>query len=187
MAERAVLYSDPNCPFCYATEERLHALGLEDRVQWCGVQHAPHLPVPMVETARPGGEDLAGEVAVIRARAPDVAIRVPPGKPNTAPAIAHGAAALALDPARGRQFVRLLYASLWQRGADLSDPGVLGILAAEAGLPGLEPDARAESRAAGWERAWQRTGGAGVPLMVREDGRGLYGLVAAEELAAFLA
>jgi len=24
-----IAFSDPNCPFCYATEERLHRLGLE--------------------------------------------------------------------------------------------------------------------------------------------------------------
>ena len=41
----ATLYSDPNCPFCYAIGERLLTLSVERQVEWRGVQHAPHLYV----------------------------------------------------------------------------------------------------------------------------------------------
>jgi predicted DsbA family dithiol-disulfide isomerase len=37
----AVLYTDLNCPFCYATEERIEALGLVDAVEWRGIEHEP--------------------------------------------------------------------------------------------------------------------------------------------------
>ena len=33
--------TDFNCPFCYALNERLHAMNLEDRVEFRSVQHDP--------------------------------------------------------------------------------------------------------------------------------------------------
>ncbi|CAB4922308.1 unannotated protein [freshwater metagenome] len=184
---RVVLYSDPNCPFCFATEERLDRLGALHDVEWRGVQHAPGLPVPMVPTARPGGEDLAGEVAAIRRLAPEVAIKTPPGKPGTAEAIRWGAAALMADPRAGRTFVRDLYRALWTVGADLSDPAVLRGLADRAGLDALHPGPDAANTTAAWQAAWHDTGLPGVPQLVRDDGQVVYGLADASVLRAFLA
>ncbi len=123
----------------------------------------------------------------ISALAPEVAITVPPGKPNTSLAIHYGSAAMLADPVGGRAFVRSLYRALWIDGADLSDPAVLAWLADDVGLTGLEADAAALAVADGWQRGWQRTGLGGVPLLVRRDGRRLYGLVDTDELRALLA
>lgn len=187
MSDEAIVFSDPNCPFCYATEERLHALGLDDRVRWCGVEHAPHLPVPMAPAAGGLERELPAEVGAIRARAPEVEIAVPPGKPNTELAIRYGAAALRTDPAAGRGFVRSLYRGFWADGLDLSDAAVLAKLADDAGLPGLEPGPADAIATEGWQRAWQQVGPGGVPLIMRPDGEFLYGLVDAERLRDFLA
>lgn len=80
---RAPLFSDPNCPFCHATEEHLHALGLAGAVEWRGVQHAPDLPVPMAP-GDPPGEDLGAEVEAVRRLAPEVRIALPTAGPSTA-------------------------------------------------------------------------------------------------------
>jgi predicted DsbA family dithiol-disulfide isomerase len=178
----ARLFTDPNCPFCHATEERLLAAGVAGRVEWHGVQHAPELPVPMV----PMGAELAAEVEAIRQLAPEVAIDVPAGKPNTRSAIEHAAAALARDPERGRTFVRSLYRAFWTDSADLSDPAVLADLADAAGLPGLTVDGAARRMAVEWDAEWRGTGLAGVPALVRDDGRVLYGLQAEADLKRFL-
>lgn len=182
----AVLYSDPNCPFCYATEERLHAIAAGDRVVWRGVQHAPRLPVPMLHSDRPGGEDLADEVRSIRQLAPEVPIEVPAGKPNTAVAITWAAAALAAHPVAGRAFVREMYRAVWTRSVDLSDRAELAVLAEAAGLPDLDVGADAKRTAGGWQAAWQDTGLPGVPQLVRRDGRVVYGLADATVLRDFL-
>jgi len=182
-----VAYTDPNCPFCFATEERLHALGVAERVEWRGVEHAPGLPVPMVRTDRPGGEDLGAEVEAIRQLAPEVPIAVPPGKPSTALVIAWAAAALAEDPVAGRAFVLGTYRALWTRGDDLSDPSVLEGLAVAHGLPGRPPGPAAAETAAGWRADWRATGLPGVPVLLREDGRVVYGLADAARLRAFVA
>lgn len=169
----AIVFTDPNCPFCYATEERLHDLGLAGCVDWRGVQHAPELPEPMRPAEGALARELPQEVDAVRRLAPDVPIAVPPGKPRTRPAIEHAAAALRADAERGRAFVRALYRAFWVDGADLSDAGVLARLAAEAGLPALDPD---PATADLWQAQWRSTGLAGVPAILLEDGRVLYGL-----------
>lgn len=179
----AVAYTDPNCPFCFAMEERIAAGGFADRVEWRGVQHAPHLPVPMA----PADPELAGEARSLAALAPDVPVAGPGGKPNTAAAIEHAAAALRTDPARGRAFVRSLYAAFWRDGRDLSDPRVLAVLADDAGLPGLAVGADDRQAARRWQYAWSALGLGGVPCVVRDDGRMLYGLADPETIAAFFA
>src|SRR5919107_1498001 len=97
---RAVLYTDVNCPFCYATETRLEALGVQDQVEWRGVEHEPDLPVPMVRDDAELNEEVADEVEQVRSRAPEVPIEVPTGKPNTARAIAAAVAATRADRER---------------------------------------------------------------------------------------
>ena len=94
------LYSDFNCPFCYAMHERLHSLGVMDRISWQGVQHAPHLPVPMAGWAGHLAAELKQEVQMVRRLAPELPVAVPPGKPHTGRAIAASARALHIDPLR---------------------------------------------------------------------------------------
>ncbi|MEZ5078909.1 MAG: DsbA family protein [Solirubrobacterales bacterium] len=180
-----IVYSDPNCPFCYATEERLHRLDLADAVQWRGVEHAPDLPVPM-QRGTAHATALGGEVEAIRARAPEVEIAVPAAKPNTAAAIRLGGAALRRDRAAGRRFVRSLYRGFWVEGLDISEQAVLERLAVAAGLPDLLVGDEDASLTADWRRQWLETGLTGVPLLVRPDGRSVYGLVSEDELRAFL-
>lgn len=183
----ALVYSDPNCPFCYATEERLHAIGAVELVEWRGVPHAPDLPVPMVRDDRAADGDLSREVAVVRDLAPEVPIDVPAGKPSTRPAIQWAAAALTADPTAGRAFVRSLYRAVWTGGGtDLSDPAVLAALADASDLPGLDPGLDARQTATDWRVAWEATGRPGVPQLVRRDGKIVYGLADAAVLRDFL-
>ena len=60
------LYSDFNCPFCYAMHERLHEMNLLALCEWRGVQHASHLPRPMKPWQGSLGAELRHEVAVVQ-------------------------------------------------------------------------------------------------------------------------
>ena len=91
------LFSDFNCPFCYALHERLHDLKLIDRCEWRGVQHAPQLPRPMKPWQGSLGVELWHEVTVVQRLAPGLPIAPPPGKPNTKPAIEGAVALLSRD------------------------------------------------------------------------------------------
>ncbi len=188
---RSRLYSDFNCPFCYAMHERLHALGLMERLSWQGVQHAPHLRRPMAPWSGHLGAELKQEVAMVRRLAPDLAITLPRGKPNTAPAIAAAARALQIDPLRAQAFIRSLYRLFWLEGLDLSEETVLQQEAERHGLaPALVSDASAASvdhLLRSWEEQWHETEHDGVPLLERSDNAVLVGLMPADSLRSFLA
>ena len=145
------LFTDLNCPFCYATEQRLEHLGVSDRISWRGVEHEPELPVPMALDDVEIAAELAEEVQSVRARAPEVAIAVPPGKANTAAGLLATAAALRVDAVRGADFRRAVYRAFWRDGRDVSDPAVLEVACGDLREPPVvldqqHVDGRAVSR-----------------------------------------
>lgn len=177
------LFSDFNCPFCYALHERLHDMKLIDRCEWRGVQHAPHLPRPMKPWRGSLGAELRHEVEIVRGLAPGLPIALPPGKPNTRLAIERAIGLLRRDRARGMEFVLQAYQAFWREGRDISDPQVLRELAEES----VEGESNDHLRriAQEWETAWHATGQAGVPLIVSPDGDHLVGCVPVKEVEKF--
>jgi predicted DsbA family dithiol-disulfide isomerase len=183
---QTVLYTDLNCPFCYATETRLAALGLEDAVEWRGVEHEPDLPVPMLDDDEDIADELADEVSQIRTRAPEVEIALPPGKPNTERALRAAAAVQRENPAQAPAFRRAVYRAFWIEGADLSQPEVLDQLAYEHGVSSLEIRPEDALTVSQWRFDWESSPLRGVPLAVRSDGEVLYGLKDIDVLQAFV-
>jgi predicted DsbA family dithiol-disulfide isomerase len=167
-----ILYSDFNCPFCYAMHERLYEMNLLTRCEWRGVQHASHLPRPMKPWQGSLGAELRHEVAVVQRLATGLPIALPPGKPNTKPAIEQAVAFLRHDPSHAMTFVRETYRAFWCEGKDISDPEVLSRLVEQAGgSPESMDSINSEDRrvAQEWEAAWHLTGQAGVPLIVSPE------------------
>jgi predicted DsbA family dithiol-disulfide isomerase len=190
MSTGTILFSDFNCPFCYAMHERLHEMNLLALCEWRGVQHASHLPRPMKPWQGSLGAELRHEVSVVERLAPGLPIALPPGKPNTRPAIEQAVALLRRDHALGMAFVRETYRAFWCEGKDISDPAVLSKLVEQVG--GSPEDAgtiNGEDRrmAQEWEAAWHRTGQAGVPLMVSPEGYLLVGCAPSEDVRRFFA
>jgi predicted DsbA family dithiol-disulfide isomerase len=178
-----LLYSDFNCPFCYALHERLHELNVIERCEWRGVQHAPHLPRPMKPWSGSLGAELRHEVSVVQRLAPELPIALPPGKPNTLPAIERAVGLLRADRTQGMAFVRKVYRAFWREGQDISDPSVLSRLS-DVALPG-DQDEKSHRTSQEWEAAWHETGQAGVPLIVSPKGDFLVGCVPVEQVRRF--
>jgi predicted DsbA family dithiol-disulfide isomerase len=187
---RTLLYSDFNCPFCYALHERLHEENVLTRCEWRGVQHASQLPRPMKPWQGMLGAELRHEVTVVQRLAPGLPIALPPGKPNTKPAIEQAVALLQRDRSQGMVFVRETYRAFWCDGKDISDPDVLRRLVEQAGgsTEGMDSTGAASRQVAQeWESAWHRTGQAGVPLLVSPEGDVLVGCVSSDQIRQFFA
>lgn len=180
MAPDYLLYSDVNCPFCYALHERLHELRLIDRCEWRGVQHAPQLPRPMKAWSGSFAAELRQEVGVVQQLAPGLPIALPSGKPNTGPAIALAASQFQRDRAAGMQVVRTLYQAFWVNGQDISNPFVLDEF-------GITDGSDLDQMIGEWNVAWHETGQAGVPVIVSPQGDLLVGCVPAEQIQRFFA
>ena len=183
-----ILYSDFNCPFCYAMHERLYEMNLLDRCEWRGVQHASHLPRPMKPWQGSLGAELRHEVSVVQRLAPGLPIALPPGKPNTRPAIEQAVTLLHRDPSHMVAFVRETYRAFWCDGEDISDPEVLRKLVEQVGgspesIGAIDNEDRHVAQQ--WEAAWHTTGQAGVPLIVSEDHYLLVGCAPEEQIRQF--
>ena len=183
MSHFYILYSDFNCPFCYALHERLHDMDLLRCCEWRGAQHAPHLPRPMKPWQGSLGAELRQEVAVVQRLAPGLPIALPPGKPNTRAAIEQAVQWLRRDCSQGMEYVRQIYRALWREGRDISDPSVLTqLMTGHLAYKANEESCRI---ARDWETAWHETGQAGVPLIVSPAGDLLVGCVPVEEIRRF--
>ena len=180
MSQPYVLYSDFNCPFCYALHERLHEMHLLDRCLWRGVQHAPYLPKPMKPWSGSLSAELRQEVAFVQQLAPGLPIVLPSGKPNTGPAIALAASHLQQAREAGMEVVRDLYRAFWREGKDISSPLVLDEF-------GIADGTDLEQVLDEWTSGWQATGQSGVPLLVSPDGDLLVGCVPEEQIRRFFA
>jgi predicted DsbA family dithiol-disulfide isomerase len=183
-----LLYSDFNCPFCYAMHERLHEMNLLGLCEWRGVQHASHLPRPMKPWQGSLGAELRHEVAVVQRLTPGLPIALPPGKPNTRPAIEQAVVFLRRDPSHMMAFVRETYRAFWREGRDISDPEVLRNLVEQVGgssksLGTIDGEDRQVVQE--WEAAWHITGQAGVPLMVSPEGYLLVGCSSQDDIRRF--
>ncbi|MGE3979035.1 MAG: DsbA family protein [Nitrospira sp.] len=181
--DKFILYSDFNCPFCYALHERLYDLRLIDRCEWRGVQHAPQLPRPMKPWSGSLGAELRHEVAMVERLAPGLPIALPPGKPNTLPAIEQAIGLLQKDLRSGMDFVQRTYRAFWCDGRDISDPLILQELAGEHFAEDV--DGQSQSIAQKWETSWHATGQNGVPLLVSPESDLLVGCVPEEQVRQF--
>jgi 2-hydroxychromene-2-carboxylate isomerase len=183
----AVLFADLNCPYSYALSVRLTALGMDDRIEWRGVQHDPSLPVPARLGDRRVMRALEDDVDAVRLQAPDVELIAPPVKPNTRRAIAAVAAVHRQHAPRAVEFRRALASALWVRGEDISDGAVINAVAAWAGVPGwVDLDGPAGHRMADeWDMDWVTRRLGGVPRLVRPDGRVMWGLASSADIAEF--
>jgi predicted DsbA family dithiol-disulfide isomerase len=181
------LFSDFTCAECYALNEYLASFGVGSALRWKGVQHDPALPATMKLLDRRALEQLEDEIDEVKRRAPGLAITVPRGKPNTARSIAAVASVMRLQPARAAAFRNGLFRAYWRDGIDLSIPAELQGIADAAGVPRFveldHPDA--SETADEWEVDWATERLGGVPRVIRGDGKILWGLKPAAELAAF--
>jgi diguanylate cyclase (GGDEF)-like protein len=181
-----VVYADFNCPFCYALNERLHAMELDDRVDYRSVQHAPS-----TSSATPDLEmliRLTRDVAELRRRAPSIQVAVPLFRPSSV------AAAQLLDtvskqlPDRASELRRVIFRALWVDGLDISQQSVLDTLLAglDIALPlsGLAPSTEMER----WQKEWDndREFEHSLPVVISEQGEKVVGFPFEPELNAFL-
>ncbi len=180
-----IVYADFNCSFCYALNEHLHALGLDDRVDFRVVEHAPR--ASSRKTSFEVLSELTGEVAEVRRRAPSTRINVPVFRPASTAASRLYAAVNRRQPDKAAELRRRIFRALWIDGADISDTGLLDDLVERLGLQVEADDDLAEELAA-WQRTWDDNTGYDrqLPILINDRGETVVGFPLEAELDAFL-
>ena len=182
---RFIVYADFNCPFCYALNERLHAMNLDKRVDFRNVQHDLSASSDRRELAVLIG--LTREVADLRRRAPSVEIAVPLFRPNSGPATQLLDTVSRYDPERSALLRRSIFRALWVDGRDISQPEVLDSLLEQLDIDLLEKPA-AGDELPDWQQSWVNDSEFKdkIPIVISEQGEKVIGFPLEMELNAFL-
>ncbi len=181
-----IVYADFNCPFCYALNERLHAMMLDQRVDFRTIQHAPS-----ISSKQAGFEiisELTNEVADVRRRAPSIQINVPMFRPNSANASALVNAVNHSDPVKAPRLRRRIYRALWIEGQDISRPALLNSLLLELEIESPQDDASQSEELNSWQNEWGRNPefDRNIPIVISDSGETVVGFPLEPELDAFL-
>lgn len=179
------IYSDLNCPFCYAHNERLTSLGLNHEIKWYGIQHAPHVRSDVCSDE--DRAELENEIATIRKRASEITINQPVARPNSGLATAVIIEAQKIDATKATDLLTRLYRALWIEGRDISQKRVIDELVKSADLPIIEPARQTIEDMKRWQREWENGDfDRRIPTTCSDQGPVLVGFPELPVLQAFL-
>ncbi len=185
-ATRFTVYADFNCPFSYALNEHMFALGLEHQVDFRVIQHAPDAASDRINLELIG--TLTAEVAEVRRRSPSTEINIPTTRPNSAPAAALLYAIGCTDTAGAIQLRRLIFRALWVDGRDISRADVLAGLLLELDLEMPAREYPNADQLACWQSEWNNNTEfeQNLPVVISASGETLIGFPLEAELRSFL-
>jgi diguanylate cyclase (GGDEF)-like protein len=186
-----IVYADFNCPFCYALNERLHAMDLDDRVDFRSVQHAPSISSDKQDLATL--IELTREVAELRRRAPSIQIAVPLFRPGSALASQLIDAVSSQYPARAGMLRHAIFRALWVDGLDISRAEILDSLLAQLDIDLVDfdlalPSVTTSDDLSAWQDKWDNDieFNRALPVVISEQGEKVIGYPLESELNAFL-
>ncbi len=181
-----IVYADFNCSFCHALNERLHAMGLEQWVEFRGVQHSPKISSGKIDIESLG--KLTTDVAEVRRRAPSTQVNVPMFRPGTAFAWSFVQAVNQYDPAGASQLRRRIFRALWIDGQDISRPELLAGLLRELDIEPPGDDLLDDDELSRWQSSWDSNPEFDriIPVVISHLGETLVGFPLEPELDAFL-
>jgi len=182
---RFTVYADFNCPFCYALNERLHAMNLEHRVEFRTIQHAPSITSSQVSFEVLS--ELTTEVAELRRRVPSIEINVPLFRPSSAAASALVNVVGKNDPSQARQLRLRIFRALWIHGQDISKSEVLAGLLDELDIKQPE-EMPADNELDAWQTQWDSNQefDRNIPIVISDRDETVIGFPLEPELEAFL-
>ena len=130
LTTKIIVYSDLNCPFCFALNEWLSEAKQAQLVSWRGIEHMPELVIGEIadDNVR---DDLINEVGILNTRVENIKLRVPDYRPNTSRALAMLLAAEERCPEIAPDLRMAVFRALWRDNKDISDPEVLQAIAGD--------------------------------------------------------
>ena len=181
-------YVDLSCPFCFVLHERLLRWGVDDRVEWCLVEHASHA----LEGPFDAGQEriLADEVFSVHHRAPDVKLLLPFQRFRSQWAMNMLAVVEQRYPEKSQALRTRCFRALWQDNLDISDSAVLLQFLAEIELDSsLLPQSHERLDVIRqWQSEWEHDDfDRSIPVLLDEErGAHYIGLGTEQRLLEFL-
>ncbi len=112
------VYSDFNCPFCFAQSQRIGQLALQQNIQWCFIEHAHNLNSTI--SSQSDLQNLSNEFDLVRQRAPEILVNKPEFCVNTRLAILSYISISLSHPQLCMNYLTAIYQAYWQLGKDFA-------------------------------------------------------------------
>ena len=179
------LFADLNCPFGFALNERMESLNLSPQVEWRGIQrdkNAKSLTTPstIIDT-------IAQHIKLIQERAPDVVIKAPIFRPNTALAMSTLIEMASINKSDSIKLRGILYRAYWHDSADISNPSVLQQLLKRVDTTIENISQTTQTKMVDWQIMWEE--GAydqKIPAFDSKDYGKMVGLPTTQDLLFYL-
>lgn len=169
------VYSDFNCPFCFAQSQRIRQLALQQKIQWCFIEHAHNLNSTI--SSQSDLQNLSNEFDLVRQRAPEILVNKPEFCVNTRLAILSYISISLSHPQLCMNYLTAIYQAYWQLGKDISDKVVLRRILQGLGVDEFDFNSKAESIQNQWQQEWLKGGfDERIPVMSSAKDRLLLGL-----------
>lgn len=182
---KTLLFSDLNCPFCFAMHERVSELALHEEVSWCLIEHAPAFNSELLTEEQ--AALLKFEVELVQKRAQEIAIQQPAFCVNTRLAILTYIHVQALDSVKGNKLLEMLYCAYWQQGLDISDQQVIHELLLTLDLNSFDITENDQQQLNQWQKKWQYGDfDRRIPAMQSPDQQLMLGLQHKESIKQFI-
>ena len=181
-----IVYADFNCPFCYALNERIHALGVTSQVNWRLIQHAP--TVISNTCTYDSLCELSSEVKEVRRRAPSTEIRVPTFRPNTDIATKLIHSIDIQDDVLATKLRRSIYRAYWVEGEDISNIHVLNAILLSLESKQIASNFSSEIILNDWQQQWETNDlyKRNIPILIEKGGETVIGFPLQADLESFL-
>lgn len=179
------IFTDLNCPFCFAQHERLKAEGLIDSFDWCYIEHAP-------ETN--SSANTASQLALLETefnlmckRSVGLEANLPSFCVNSKLATLSLISVSIECPKYTNAYRDAILNAYWREGLDISDSAVLESIRTELNLPPLTQDIDAMALQSRNQRMWvEGDFDLRIPAMQRADERTLLGLQHIDNIKSFI-
>ncbi len=179
-----VLYTDLNCPYCYAFHQYFDDMQDEVVFEWRLIQHAPTLS--RESFMREDYIELVNEVADVKQKTDALIINTPEYRSNSYLATLAVFFYAKNDPKKQWALIKQFYQALWLDGLDISLPSVIEQIIGEPFDAELA-EKEVGSALTVWQVNWENGGFAGyIPSIQSLDQRILLGYPPIEQLKAFL-
>lgn len=184
-SKNTIIYTDYNCPFCFALHEQARAEGLLDKFEWRLIQHAPSASSSI--TTYEDRAELSDEVVTVRKRASNVHISLPSFRPNTELATKLTVAAFIVDQEKASILRTLIYQAYWQDGLDVSKRSVLDPIIKRSGFDEVILSEIVDAIVTHYQMNWEQGDFARrIPSMKSVEGNVFLGFPSLAKLKGFL-
>jgi len=179
------IYADINCPFCFVLNEWLYENGLEDSIDWIGVEHEPYLTRELAST-KDYSKKYQEEVSSCLLRADGVLLSPPPIRYESKNSLMALELVKEKDPKNFNKFKRAIYRAMWQDNLDISSLEVLKDIAFKTTELRLDEISNYDTSVDKNTKLWEDLGYDRIPMSLANTGAKYLGLGSKDALVTFI-